>query len=75
MTTLNVYRAEGRIDDPIFLNQISSIEFDNLEAAKFELQSEISLSRRNGAEVEVIDDTRAYIIDESNNVSKIFDID
>lgn len=74
MITLNVYRAEGTFESPIFLNKMKESQFDTKDDAKSALEYEVKLLRRYGAEVKC-DDDRAYVIDESNNVSKIFDIE
>lgn len=74
MANLLEIRAEGTQDNYGILSQKSLFESDNIEDVLFQYKLEIEAYRRAGAEVVESGKDRAFIIDSSNQVAKIIDV-
>ena len=74
MAHLVEIKAEGTQDNYSVLGQTSLFESENLEDVMFEYRLEIDAYRKSGAEVVESGKDRAFIIDSSNRVTKIIDV-
>ncbi len=74
MAQLIEIRAEGTQEDYSVLSEKSLFESDNIEDVMFEYRQEIDSYRRAGAEVVEDGKGRAFVVDSSNRVKKIIDV-
>ncbi len=71
------FKVEGTTSDFIVLHnsekQVSE-SVGTMSEAMSDMEYELNLLKKNGAEIKMQGDDRAFVIDESNRVTKMFDV-